>query len=41
VLRVLEPTLRMKAPADFRSRGLKDLICREEKSKTAWQGMQG
>jgi hypothetical protein len=35
VLRVLEPTLRMKAQADSNSRGQKDFICREEKRKTA------
>jgi hypothetical protein len=31
----------MKAQADSSSRGQKDLICREEKRKTAWRGMQG
>jgi hypothetical protein len=41
VLRVLEPTLRMKAQADSNSRGQKDFICREEKRETAWWGMQG
>jgi hypothetical protein len=41
VLRVLEPVLRMKAQVDSSSRGLKDFICREEKRKTAWLGMQG
>jgi hypothetical protein len=40
VLRVLELTLRMKAQADSRSRGQKDFICREEKRKIAWWGMQ-
>jgi hypothetical protein len=41
VLRVLEPTLRMKAQADSNSRGQKDFICREEKRKTAHWRMQG
>jgi hypothetical protein len=41
VLRVLEPTLRMKAQADSSNRGQKDFICIEEKRKTTWQGMQG
>jgi hypothetical protein len=41
VLRVLEPALRMKAQTDFNSRGQKDFICREEKRKTAYWGMQG
>jgi hypothetical protein len=41
VLRVLEPTLRMKAKADSNSRGQKDFICREEKRKNAYWGMQG
>jgi hypothetical protein len=41
VLRVLEPALRMKAQADSNSRGQKDLICREEKRKTAYYRMQG
>jgi hypothetical protein len=31
VLRVLEPSLRMKAQVDSNSRGGKDFICREEK----------
>jgi hypothetical protein len=31
VLRVLEPTLRMKAQVDSSNRGQKDFICREEK----------
>jgi hypothetical protein len=35
VLRVLEPSLRMKAQADSNSRGRKDFICREEKRKSA------
>jgi hypothetical protein len=33
VLRVLEPSLRMKAQADSNSRGWKDFICREEKRR--------
>jgi hypothetical protein len=46
VLRVLEPSLRTKAQADYNSRGWKDVICREficrkEKRKTAYWGMQG
>jgi hypothetical protein len=41
VLRVLEPTLRMKAQADSNSRGWKDFICREEKRKIAYWRMQG
>jgi hypothetical protein len=41
VLRVLEPTLRMKAQVDSSSRGWKEFICREEKRKTAWWGVQG
>jgi hypothetical protein len=46
VLRVLEPSLRMKAQIDSNSRGWKDFICREfcwrkEKRKTAYWGMQG
>jgi hypothetical protein len=41
VLRVLEPALRMKAQTDSSSRGRKDFICREEKRKTAYWGMQG
>jgi hypothetical protein len=41
VLRVLEPALRMKAQTDSNSRGQKDFICREEKRKTAYWGMQG
>jgi hypothetical protein len=41
VLRVLEPSLRMKAQTDSNSRGQKDFICREEKRKTAYWGMQG
>jgi hypothetical protein len=36
VLRVLEPTLRMKAQADSSSRDQKDFICREEKRKAVW-----
>jgi hypothetical protein len=40
LLRVREPTLRMKAKADSRSRGQKVFICREEKKKVTW-GMQG
>jgi hypothetical protein len=35
VLRVFEPTLRMKAQVDSSNRVQKDLICREEKRKTA------
>jgi hypothetical protein len=35
MLRVLEPTLRMKAQTDSSSRGWKDFICREEKRNTA------
>jgi hypothetical protein len=31
----------MKAQVDSSSRGWKDFICREEKRKTAWWGMQG
>jgi hypothetical protein len=30
----------MKVQADSSSRGQKDFICREEKRKTAWWGMQ-
>jgi hypothetical protein len=41
VLRVVEPALRMKAQTDSNSRGQKDFICREEKRKTAYWGMQG
>jgi hypothetical protein len=41
MLRVLESALRMKAQTDFNSRGQKDFICREEKRKTAYWGMQG
>jgi hypothetical protein len=41
VFRVLESALRMKAQADSSSQGQKDFICREEKRKTAWWGMQG
>jgi hypothetical protein len=41
LLRVLEPTLRMKAQAVSNSRGQKDFICREEKRKTAYRRMQG
>jgi hypothetical protein len=41
VLRDLEPALRMKAQVDSSSRGWKDFICREEKRKTAYWGMQG
>jgi hypothetical protein len=40
VLRVLEPTLRMKAQVDSNIRGQKDFICREEKRKTAYWRMQ-
>jgi hypothetical protein len=40
VLSVLEPALRKKAQTDSNSRGQKDFICREEKKKTAWWGMQ-
>jgi hypothetical protein len=40
-LRVLEPTVRMKAQTDPNSRGQKDFICREEKRKTAYWRMQG
>jgi hypothetical protein len=32
---VFEPTLRMKAQVDSSNRVQKDLICREEKRKTA------
>jgi hypothetical protein len=31
----------MKAQVDSSSRGWKDFICREEKRKAAWWGMQG
>jgi hypothetical protein len=42
VLRVLMPAaLRMKAQTDSNSRGRKDFICREEKRKIAYWGMQG
>jgi hypothetical protein len=41
VLRVLEPTLRMKEQVDSNSRGQKDFIYREEKRKTAYWEMQG
>jgi hypothetical protein len=41
VLRVLEPILRRKAQVDSSNRGWEDFICRVEKRKTAWQGMQG
>jgi hypothetical protein len=41
MFRVLEPALRMKAQVHSSSRVRKDFICREEKRKTAWQGMQG
>jgi hypothetical protein len=41
VLRVLEPALRMKAQADSNSRGWKDFICRQQKRKTAYWGIQG
>jgi hypothetical protein len=41
MLRVPEPALGMKAQVDSSSRGWKDFICREEKRKTAWWGMQG
>jgi hypothetical protein len=41
VLRVLEPTLRMKAQTDSNSRGQKDFICREEKRKTAYWRLWG
>jgi hypothetical protein len=34
VLRVLEPTLRMKAQVNSSNRGWKDFICKEEKRKT-------
>jgi hypothetical protein len=45
VLMVLDPALRMKAHTDSNSRGWKDLICREficreEKRKTEFWGMQ-
>jgi hypothetical protein len=30
----------LKAEADFSSRGQNDFICREEKRKAAWGGMQ-
>jgi hypothetical protein len=40
VLRVLEPSLRIKAPADSSS-SRKDSICREEKRKTAWGACKG
>jgi hypothetical protein len=45
MLRVLEPTLRMKAQTDSNSRGRKDFTCREfswrkEKRKTAYWRMQ-
>jgi hypothetical protein len=45
VLKVLEPALRMKAQTDSNSRGWKDFICREficreEKRKSAYWGMQ-
>jgi hypothetical protein len=36
VLRVLEPTLRMKEQVDSNSRGQKDFIYREEKRKSSW-----
>jgi hypothetical protein len=35
LLRVLGSTLRMKAEADYSSRGQKDFICREEKRRAA------
>jgi hypothetical protein len=38
---VLEPILRRKAQVDSSNRGWEDFICRVEKRKTAWQGMQG
>jgi hypothetical protein len=41
VLRVFEPTLRMKAQVNSNSRGWKDFICREEKRKIAYWRMQG
>jgi hypothetical protein len=41
VFRFLEPALRMKAQADSSSGGQKDFICKEEKRKTVWWGMQG
>jgi hypothetical protein len=46
VLVVLEPALKMKAQTDSNSRSRKDFICRkficrEEKRKTAYWGMQG
>jgi hypothetical protein len=40
VFRVLEHALRMKVQTDSDSRGQKDFICREEKRKTAYWGMQ-
>jgi hypothetical protein len=36
LLRVLGSTLRRKAEVDSSSRGEKDSICREEKTKAAW-----
>jgi hypothetical protein len=41
VLRVLQPALRIKAQTYSNSKGQKDFICREEKGKTAYWGMQG
>jgi hypothetical protein len=41
VLRVLEPSLRMKAQADSNSKYQKDFVCREEKRKTTYWRMQG
>jgi hypothetical protein len=41
VLRVLEPTLRIKAQAGSSSRGWNEFICREEKRKTAWGSAGG
>jgi hypothetical protein len=41
VLRVLEPTLRMKAQVDSNSRSQKDFICGEENRKTAYWKIQG
>jgi hypothetical protein len=35
VFRVLGSALRMKAQADYSSRGQKDFICRKEKKKAA------
>jgi hypothetical protein len=41
VPRVLELALRTKAQADFSNRDWEDFICREEKRKTTWWGIQG